>query len=216
MAWTYTTLTQSIKDWTDNSETTFVAEIPFFIMNTEERIFKSVDLEYFRKNVSGTFTSGNKFLSMPSDYLSSFSLAFVDASGNTNFLLQKDVSFIQEYTPGGNSTTGNPKYYAPFDVETFIVSPTPDSAYTAELHYFYRPASITTDDSGITWIGTNASDALLYGSLVEAYTFMKGEADIIKMYSDRYMESISRLKNYAEGMEDKDAFRAGKLIRPRT
>ena len=216
MAWTYNTLTQSIQDWTDNSETTFVAEIPFFIINAEERIFKSIDLEYFRKNVSGTFTSGNKFLSMPSDYLSSFSLAFVDASGNTNFLLQKDVSFIQEYTPGGNSTTGNPKYYAPFDVETFIVSPTPDSAYTAELHYFYRPASITTDDSGITWIGTNASDALLYGSLVEAYTFMKGEADIIKMYSDRYMESISRLKNYAEGMEDKDAFRSGKLIRPRT
>jgi hypothetical protein len=216
MAWTYTTLTQSIKDWTDNSEATFVAEIPFFIINAEERIFKSIDLEYFRKNVSGTFTSGNKFLSMPSDYLSSFSLAFVDASGNTNFLLQKDVSFIQEYTPGGNSTTGNPKYYAPFDVETFIVSPTPDSAYTAELHYFYRPASITTDDSGTTWIGTNASDALLYGSLVEAYTFMKGEADIIKMYSDRYMESISRLKNYAEGMEDKDAFRSGKLIRPRT
>ena len=216
MAWTYNTLTQSIQDWTDNSETTFVAEIPFFIINAEERIFKSIDLEYFRKNVSGTFTSGNKFLSMPSDYLSSFSLAFVDASGNTNFLLQKDVSFIQEYTPGGNSTTGNPKYYAPFDVETFIVSPTPDSAYTAELHYFYRPASITTDDSGITWIGTNASDALLYGSLVEAYIFMKGEADVIKMYSDRYMESISRLKNYAEGMEDKDAFRAGKLIRPRT
>jgi hypothetical protein len=216
MAWTYNTLTQSIQDWTDNSETTFVAEIPFFIINAEERIFKSIDLEYFRKNVSGTFTSGNKFLSMPSDYLSSFSLAFVDASGNTNFLLQKDVSFIQEYTPGGNSTTGNPKYYAPFDVETFIVSPTPDSAYTAELHYFYRPASITTDDSGITWIGTNASDALLYGSLVEAYIFMKGEADVIKMYSDRYMESISRLKNYAEGMEDKDAFRSGKLIRPRT
>jgi hypothetical protein len=216
MAWTYTTLTQSIQDWTDNAETTFVAEIPFFIMNAEERIFKSVDLEYFRKNVSGTFTSGNKFLAVPSDYLSSFSLAFVDASGNTNFLLQKDVSFIQQYNPGGNSTTGNPKYYAPFDVETFIVSPTPDSAYTAELHYFYRPASITTDDSGTTWIGTNASDALLYGSLVEAYTFMKGEADVIKMYSDRYMEALSRLKNYAEGIEDIDAFRAGKLISPRT
>ena len=216
MAWTYTTLTQSIQDWTDNAETTFVAEIPFFITNAEERIFKSVDLEYFRKNVSGTFTSGNKFLAVPSDYLSSFSLAFVDSSGNTNFLLQKDVSFIQEYTPGGTSTTGNPKYYAPFDVETFIVSPTPDSAYTAELHYFYRPASITTDDSGTTWIGTNASDALLYGSLVEAYTFMKGEADVIKMYSDRYMEALSRLKNYAEGIEDIDAFRAGKLISPRT
>ena len=216
MAWTYTTLTQSIQDWTDNAETTFVAEIPFFITNAEERIFKSVDLEYFRKNVSGTFTSGNKFLAVPSDYLSSFSLAFVDSSGNTNFLLQKDVSFIQEYTPGGTSTTGNPKYYAPFDVETFIVSPTPNSAYTAELHYFYRPASITTDDSGTTWIGTNASDALLYGSLVEAYTFMKGEADVIKMYSDRYMEALSRLKNYAEGIEDIDAFRSGKLISPRT
>ena len=216
MAWTYTTLTQSIKDWTDNSETTFVAEIPFFIMNTEERIFKSVDLEYFRKNVSGTFTSGNKFLAVPSDYLSSFSLAFVDASGNTNFLLQKDVSYIQEHTPGGSSTTGNPKYYAPFDYQNFIVAPTPDASYVAELHYFYRPTSITTVDTGITWIGTNASDALLYGCLVEAYTFMKGEADIIKMYSDRYMESISRLKNYAEGMEDKDAFRSGKLIRPRT
>ena len=216
MAWTLTTLTQSIQDWTDNAETTFVAEIPFFILNAEERIFKSVDLEYFRKNVSGEFTSGNKFLSMPSDYLSSFSLAFVDSSGNTNFLLQKDVSFIQTYTPGGASTTGNPKYYAPFDFENFIVAPTPDSSYTAELHYFYRPASITTDDSGTTWIGDNATDALLYGCLVEAYTFMKGEADIIKMYSDRYMESISRLKNYAEGMEDKDAFRSGKLIRPRT
>ena len=128
MAWTLTTLTQSIQDWTDNAETTFVAEIPFFITNAEERIFKSVDLEYFRKNVSGTFTSGNKFLAVPSDYLSSFSLAFVDSSGNTNFLLQKDVSFIQQYTPGGNSTTGNPKYYAPFDVETFIVSPTPNAA----------------------------------------------------------------------------------------
>tara|TARA_R110001592_G_scaffold89993_2_gene264760 strand:- start:15 stop:665 length:651 start_codon:yes stop_codon:yes gene_type:complete len=216
MAWTYTTLTQSIKDWTDNSETTFVAEIPFFITNAEERIFKSIDLEYFRKNVSGTFTSGNKFLSMPTDYLSSFSLAFIDASGNTNFLLQKDVSYIQEHTPGGSSTTGNPKYYAPFDYQNFIVAPTPDASYVAELHYFYRPTSITTVDTGVTWIGTNASDALLYGCLVEAYTFMKGEADIIKMYSDRYMESISRLKNYAEGMEDKDAFRAGKLIRPRT
>ena len=216
MAWTYTTLTQSIKDWTDNSETTFVAEIPFFITNAEERIFKSIDLEYFRKNVSGELTSGNKFLSMPTDYLSSFSLAFIDASGNTNFLLQKDVSYIQEHTPGGSSTTGNPKYYAPFDYQNFIVAPTPDASYVAELHYFYRPTSITTVDTGVTWIGTNASDALLYGCLVEAYTFMKGAADIIKMYSDRYMESISRLKNYAEGMEDKDAFRAGKLIRPRT
>ena len=216
MGWTLTTLTQSIQDWTDNSETTFVAEIPFFITNAEERIFKSIDLEYFRKNVSGVFSSGNKFLSMPSDYLSSFSLSFVDSSGNNNFLLQKDVSFLQEYTPGGNSTTGNPKYYAPFDFETFIVAPTPDSSYTAELHYFYRPASITTDNSETTWIGDNATDALLYGCLVEAYIFMKGEADVIKMYSDRYMESISRLKNYAEGMEDQDAFRAGKLIRPRT
>jgi hypothetical protein len=217
MSFTLSTLEDAIKNYTDNSETIFVSNLSNFIKAAEERILKSIDLEYFRKNVSGNFTSGNKFLVMPTDYLSSFSLAFIDSSGNTNFLLQKDVSFLQEYTPGGSSTTGSPKYYAPFDYQNFIVAPTPDSSYAVELHYFYRPTSLTAGtSSGTTWISENAPNTILYASLIEAYTFMKGEPDIIKMYSDRYMESISRLKNYAEGMEDRDAFRSGKLIRPRT
>tara|TARA_R110001599_G_scaffold135125_2_gene313382 strand:+ start:994 stop:1644 length:651 start_codon:yes stop_codon:yes gene_type:complete len=212
MAWTFTTLTQSIKDWTDNSETTFVAEIPFFITNTEERIFKNVDLNFFRKNVSGSLTSGNKFVNKPSDYLSSFSLAFTDSSGNSNFLLQKDVNFLQEYTPAGTATTGSPKYYAPYDFENFIVAPTPNSNYTVELHYYYRPASISTVDSGVTWLGTNAADALLYGCLTEAYTFMKGEPDILKQYNDRFIEALTSLKVYGEAMEDTDSYRIGKPL----
>ena len=208
MSFTYTTLTQSIKDWTENDESTFVAEIPFFVTNAEERIFKSIDLDYFRKNVSGTMTSSNKFLEKPSDYLASFSLSYVDSSSNNVFLLQKDVNFIQEYNPNP-LTTGSPKYYASYDVDTFIVGPTPDSNYTVELHYFYRPASLTTDDSGTTWISTNASDALLYACLIEAYTFMKGEQDILQLYMSRFTEALSRLKVYGEGQENTDAYRDG-------
>jgi hypothetical protein len=208
MSFTLTTLKQSIQDWTQNSETTFVNELDFIIINAEERIFKSVDLDYFRKNVTGSMSSGNQFLQKPSDYLASFSLSFVNASSENVFLLQKDVNFIQEYSPNP-STTGTPKYYASYDVDNYIVGPTPDSNYTVELHYFYRPASITTDDSGTTWISENASDALLYACLVEAYTFMKGEADMLQLYSQRYGEAISRLKVYGEGQENSDAYRDG-------
>jgi len=208
MSFTLTTLKQSIQDWTQNSETTFVNELDFIIINAEERIFKSVDLDYFRKNVTGSMSSGNQFLQKPSDYLASFSLSFVNASSENVFLLQKDVNFIQEYNPNP-STTGTPKYYASYDVDNYIVGPTPDSNYTVELHYFYRPASITTDDSGTTWISENASDALLYACLVEAYTFMKGEADMLQLYSQRYGEAISRLKVYGEGQENSDAYRDG-------
>jgi hypothetical protein len=208
MSFTLTTLKQSIQDWTQNSETTFVNELDFIIINAEERIFKSVDLDYFRKNVTGSMSSGNQFLQKPSDYLASFSLSFVNASSENVFLLQKDVNFIQEYSPNP-STTGTPKYYASYDVDNYIVGPTPDSNYTVELHYFYRPASITTDDSGTTWISENASDALLYACLVEAYTFMKGEADMLQLYSQRYGEAISRLKVYGEGQENTDAYRDG-------
>ncbi len=208
MSFTLTTLKQSIQDWTQNSETTFVNELDFIIINAEERIFKSVDLDYFRKNVTGTMSSGNQFLQKPSDYLASFSLSFVNASNENVFLLQKDVNFIQEYNPNP-STTGSPKYYASFDVDNFIVGPTPDSNYTVEMHYFYRPASITTDDNGTTWIGTNAPDALLYACLIEAYTFMKGEADLLSLYTQRYGEAISRLKVYGEGQENNDAYRDG-------
>ena len=208
MSFTLTTLKQSIQDWTQNSESTFVGELDFIIINAEERIFKSVDLDYFRKNVTGAMSSGNQFLQKPSDYLASFSLSFVNASNENVFLLQKDVNFIQEYNPNP-STTGSPKYYASFDVDNFIVGPTPDSNYTVEMHYFYRPASITTDDNGTTWIGTNAPDALLYACLIEAYTFMKGEADLLALYTQRYGEAISRLKVYGEGQENSDAYRDG-------
>jgi hypothetical protein len=208
MSFTYTTLTQSIQDWTENDESTFVAEIPFFVKNAEERIFKSIDLDYFRKNVSGSMTSSNKFLQKPSDYLASFSLSYVNSSSENVFLLQKDVNFIQEYNPN-SSTTGSPKYYASYDVDSFIVAPTPDSNYTVELHYFYRPTSLTTDASGTTWISTNASDALLYACLIEAYTFMKGEQDILQLYTSRFTEALSRLKVYGEGQENADAYRDG-------
>jgi len=210
MSFTLTTLTASIQEWTQNDEATFVAEIPFFIKNAEERIFKVVDLDYFRKNVTGTMTSGNKFLEKPSDYLATFSLSFVKDSANI-FLLQKDVNYIQEFTPNP-STTGSPRFYSSFDVNTFIVAPTPDSSYAVELHYYYRPASLTTDNTGSTWISTNAPDALLYASLVEAYTFMKGESDLIQLYTARFTEAMSRLKVYGEGQENTDAFREG-LVR---
>ena len=133
MSFTLTTLKQSIQDWTQNSETTFVNELDFIIKNAEERIFKVVDLDYFRKNVTGGLTTGNKFLQKPSDYLATFSLSYVKDSANV-FLLQKDVNFIQEFTPNP-STTGSPRYYSSFDVDNFIVAPTPDADYSAELHY---------------------------------------------------------------------------------
>jgi hypothetical protein len=215
MSFTLTTLKQSIQDWTQNSETTFVNELDFIIKNAEERILKSVDLDFFRKNVTGDMTSGNKFLQKPSDYLSTFSLSYVNSSSQNVFLLQKDVNFIQEYTPNP-TTTGSPIYYASFDIDNYIVAPTPDSNYSVELHYYYRPASITTDDSGTTWISTNAPDALLYACLVEAYTFMKGETDLLQLYSSRYGEAISRLKVYGEAQENSDAFRDGLIKIPRS
>jgi len=214
MSFTLTTLTSSIQEWTQNDESTFVAEIPFFIKNAEERIFKTVDLDYFRKNVKGTMTSGNKFLQMPSDYLASFSLSLITSSQNV-FLLQKDVNFLQEYHPNPSST-GTPKYYAPFDVSNFIVAPTPNDNFTVELHYYYRPASLTTDDSGSTWISTNVPFALLYGSLVEAYTFMKGEPDIIQNYNGLYAQYLERAKDLGEARENTDGYRVGLPSRPRT
>ena len=212
MSFTLTTLKQSVQDWTENNETTFVNELDFFIKNAEERIFKTVDLDYFRKNVEGTATTGNKFLQKPVDYLATFSLSLV-SSGSNIFLLQKDVNFIQEYNPDP-TVTGTPKYYAQFDVSNFILAPTPNADFAVELHYYYRPTSLTTDPNGTTWISTNAPDALLYGTLVEAYTFMKGEKDILDLYNGRFLESLARLKNYAEGRNYSDSYREG-LVRQR-
>ena len=147
MSFTLTTLTASVQEWTQNDESTFVAEIPFFIQNAEERIFKVVDLEYFRKNATGVMTSGNKFLQKPSDWLANFSLSFVNSSSENVFLLQKDVNYLQEFHPNPSST-GTPRFYASFDVNNFILAPTPNSNFTVEVHYYYRPASLTKEWNG--------------------------------------------------------------------
>tara|TARA_R100000231_G_C5315567_1_gene161837 strand:- start:653 stop:1297 length:645 start_codon:yes stop_codon:yes gene_type:complete len=207
MTYTLTTLKQAIQDYVENDETTFVNNLNNFIENTEERILKLVDLDYFRKNVTASVASGNKFLALPSDYLATFSLSIIN-SGSNEFLLQKDVNFLQEYSPDP-TVTGLPKYYALFDVDNLILAPTPNQSYTAELHYYYRPQSITSSSSGTSWFGENAPDVLLYGCLVEAYTFMKGEPTIIQLYEKRFTESLTRLKIYAEAVENTDAYRVG-------
>ena len=215
MSYTFTELKTAIQDYTENTETSFVTNLPTFIKNAEQRIFKLVDLEFFRKNATSALTSSDPFLSVPTDYLASFSLSITNSSSK-EFLLQKDVNFIQEYTPNP-ATTGVPKYYAYFDVSNFIVAPTPNSNYTCELHYYYRPSSLTAGaDSGTTWLSTNASVALLYGSLVEAYIFMKGEQDMLAMYEKQFTEAISRIKDLAEARENSDAYRRGLPDRPRT
>tara|TARA_R110002049_G_scaffold40128_3_gene122599 strand:+ start:923 stop:1564 length:642 start_codon:yes stop_codon:yes gene_type:complete len=206
MAWTFTTLKSAIQDYTNNTESTFVSYLDEFIVNTEDRIQKLVSLPVFRKNVTGTLTSNNQYLSVPTDFLSSHSLA-VDNTGY-EMLLYKDVAFIREAYPS-SSTTGVPKYYARFDEDSFIVAPTPNANFTAELHYEYTPTSITTSSDGTSYLGTNASDCLLYGSLLEAYTFMKGEPDIMANYEKRFQQAIDRLKVFAEGKNTKDNYRSG-------
>ena len=209
MVFTFTTLKTAIQDYTQNSETTFVNNLSRFIINAEERIFKEVQLDVFRKNVNGDLTSGNKFLTKPTDYLSTFSLSIINSSENV-FLLRKHPTFLQDYTPNP-STTGVPQYYADFDETTFIVAPTPSSALTAELHYYHKPTSITATSDGTSWLGTNAELALLYASLVEAYTFMKGEADMFQIYNARYQEALAYLKNLGEGKNTRDEYRYDKL-----
>ena len=179
MAYTFGTLKTAIQDYTENTESTFVSQLSRFIINAEERIFKEVQLDVFRKYTTGTTQQNNKFLTKPTDILSPLSLSVVNGSSN-EFLLYKHSTFLQDFTPNP-STSGIPIYYADWDDTAFILAPTPSSALTMELHYYYRPASITAgEDSGTTWLGDNAQLALLYGSLVEAYTFMKGDEGIIE------------------------------------
>jgi hypothetical protein len=204
MAWTYATLVQAIKDWTEYDETSFNQNINTFIRNCEERIVYASQMEVFRKNVSGSCSANNQYLAAPSDYLSPYSLALT-VNGSKVFLLNKDVEYLQEYNPGG--ATGVPKYYAAFDVDNFLLAPVPTQSYAAELHYYYRPASIV--DAGTSWLGTNAEQALLYGSLAEAYLFMKGDDALQQQYTNRFIESVSRLKNLGEGRENIDAYRDG-------
>jgi len=215
MSFTLTTLKTAIQDYADNSETSFVNNLPNFIKAAEEKIFKSIDLDIFRKNVTSAFTSSDAFLTVPADYLASFSLQ-ITTSGSEDFLLQKDVNFIREYAPS-SSTTGVPKYYARFDEDNFIVAPTPNSNYTLQLNYYFRPASLTAGaDSGTTWISTNAPFALLYGSLVEASIFMKSEPDTIQSYNGLYGQYLERLKDLGEARENTDGYRVGLPSRPRT
>ena len=213
MSFTYAQLKTAIQEYTENTETTFVSNIDEFIRSAEDRIFYLVDLEYFRKNATSAVTQNDPFLSLPTDFLASFSLSITNSSSK-EFLLQKDV--IQEYNPN-SATTGTPKYYARFDVDNLILAPTPDSNYVCEFHYFYRPASLTAGaDSGTTWLSTNASNALLYGSLYEAYIYMKGEPDMLQLYDKQFSEALSRLKDLAEARENADAYRRGLPDRPRT
>ena len=214
MAYTYTTLKTAIQDYVQSTETTFVSQLPRFILNAEERILKECQLDVFRKSVQGSVASSNKFLAKPTDFLSQNSLSVVNSSSN-EFLLYKQVTMLQDYTPNP-TTTGVPLYYADWDDTSFILAPTPDSNYTMELHYFYRPTSITTSADGTSWLGTNAELGLLYGSLVEAYTFMKGEADLLQLYNQRYMEALQTLKNLGEGLQTSDQYRYDRVRRAAT
>jgi|TARA_R100000426_G_scaffold35675_1_gene28653 hypothetical protein len=208
MSFTFAELKTAIQDYTDNTETTFVNHLSDFIKGAEDRIFKNVDLELFRKNVTSSLTASDKFLTVPSDYLASFSLQ-ITTSGSEDILLQKDVNFLQEAFPT-SASTGVPRFYAVFDVNNFILAPTPNSNYAVELHYYYKPTSLTAGaDSGTTWISTNAPFALLYGSLVEAYTYMKGEADMMQQYEKRFTDQLMRLKDLGEARENEDAYKAG-------
>ena len=215
MSFTYTELQQAIQDYTENDETTFVNNIPVFIRNTEERILKNVQLSLFRKNVSGSMTASNKFLACPSDFLAPYSLAYTDAGNDANFLDFKDADYVQQFNPDP-TVEGGPRYYAVFDLTNFIIGPTPDSSYAVELHYFYRPASLTAGaGTGTTWLSENAELAMLYGSLMEAYIFMKGEADMQALYEKRFGESIMGLKMFGEAKEVTDQYRTGQVIRPK-
>ena len=211
MAFTFTTLKTAIQDYTENTETTFTNNLTRFILNSEERILKECQLEAFRKNSTGTTTNGVKFLSKPTDFLAPFSLSLVSDSNN-EFLLYKHVSFLQDYTPNP-ATEGIPKYYASWNDDSFLLAPTPNAAITAELHYFYRPASISSTSDGTSYLGTNAELALLYGALVEAYTFMKGEPDLLQLYNQRFMESIQWLKHLGEGEQTRDQYRYDRVRR---
>jgi len=215
MSFTYSELKQAIQDYTENDETSFVTNLPVFIKQAEERILKNVQLSLFKKNVSGSMTSSDRFLASPSDFLAPFSLSYVDTDSNHIFLQLKDPDFIQSFNPN-SATTGGPRFYAVFDVENFILGPTPNSAYNVELHYFYRPSSLTVaGESGTTWLSINAEIALLYGSLMEAYIYMKGEQDMMAVYEKRFTEALAGMKMLGESKEVTDEYRTGPLIRPK-
>lgn len=208
----YAQLVQLIQDYCENTEQSFVDNIPNFVQVAEERIYNTVQLPAIRKNVTGTMTTGNKYLSLPTDWLATFSMAVIDPVTNEQtFLLDKDVNFIREAYPSPTST-GQPVYYAIFDDDTTIIGPTPDKNYGVELHYYYYPESIVT--AGTSWLGDNFETVLLYGCLREAYLYMKGESDIVTFYENKYLESLNLLKQLGDGKNRRDAYRNGQLRVP--
>ena len=210
----YAALVVAISDYTENTFPT--ADMNTFITQAEQRIYNSVQFPSLRKNVTGTVTANNKYLSCPTDFLSPYSLAVIDTAGAYEYLLNKDVNFIRQAYPTPTDTA-IPKYYALFGPTvsgstisnelSFILGPTPDATYSVELHYYYYPESITT--ALTTWLGDNFDTVLLYGSLVEAYTYMKGEADVLALYDGKYKEALGLAKRLGDGLERSDAYRSG-------
>lgn len=213
---TYDELVVAVSDYTENSFDT--TSMNTFIEQAEQRIYNTVQFPSIRKNVTGTTTASNKYLSCPDDFLSVYSMAVIDGDGNYEYLLNKDVNFIRQAYPQPTDTA-IPKYYALFGPTvtgttisnelSFILGPTPDTGYSVELHYYYFPESITT--AGTTWLGDNFDTVLLYGALVEAYTYMKGEQDILTLYDAKYKEALALAKRLGDGMERQDAYRSGQF-----
>jgi hypothetical protein len=216
----YTALSNAIQAYTENTEADFVANIPVFVTQAEQRIYNSVQFPSIRKNVTGVTTLNNKYLQCPLDFLAVYSMAVIDAAGSYEYLLNKDVNFIRQAYPVPTDT-GIPRYYALFgpavsgstisDELSFILGPTPDSTYSVELHYYYYPESITVAADGQTWLGDNFDTVLLYASLVEAYTYMKGEQDMMQLYNQKFMEALALAKRLGDGMERQDAYRSGQF-----
>ncbi len=214
----YTALSAAIQAYTENTEADFVANIPVFVQQAEQRIYNSVQFPSIRKNMTGVVSTTSTYLSAPDDYLATYSLAVIDATGNYEYLLNKDVNFIRQAYPSA-SDVGLPRYYALFGPTvsgstittelTFILGPKPDANYTVELHYYYYPQSIVT--ASTTWLGDNFDSVLLYGSLVEAYTYMKGEQDMMQLYNQKFMEALALAKRLGDGMERQDAYRSGQF-----
>ena len=205
---TYTGLVNAIQAFTEVNETTFVDNIPTFVQDTERLVNNTVQLPAFRKNVTGSATANFPYLTLPSDFLATFSVAVMDAGAlgvdGYRYLLNKDVNYIREMFPYP-AVTGTPQYYALFDQNTFIVGPTPDVEYNIELHYFAYPQSIVT--AGSTWLSQNFPNVLLYGALTEAYLYLKGEADVLQSYQAKFQEAMAPLKQLSDGKDRQDNYR---------
>jgi len=220
----YAALSSAIQAYTENTEADFVANIPVFVTQAEQRIYNSVQFPSIRKNVYGQVTANNNYLQCPVDFLAVYSLAIITNvtgsdlnTGTYEYLLNKDVNFIRQAYPTANETA-LPKYYALFgsrsdnaDELTFILGPTPNASYYTELHYYFYPESITVAADGRTWLGDNFDSVLLYGSLVEAYTYMKGEVDMMGLYNQKFIEALALAKRLGDGMERQDAYRSGQF-----